>query len=98
SYLLKTGARKIPAEVTSLKYRIDVNSGAHIAATSLGPNEIGFANLAFSSPIAIDPFHENRDTGSFILIDRMTNATIGAGMIAFSLRRASNIHPQKLEV
>jgi bifunctional enzyme CysN/CysC len=98
SYLMKIGARKIPAEVTALKYRIDVNSGAHIAAAALGANEIGFANLAFSSPIAIDSFAENRDTGSFILIDRMTNGTIGAGMIAFSLRRASNIHPQKLEV
>lgn len=98
SYLLKCGSRKIPAEVTALKHRIDVNSGAHIAAASLGPNEIGFANLAFTAPIAIDAFSENRDTGSFILIDRMTNATIGAGMINFALRRASNIHPQKLEV
>jgi bifunctional enzyme CysN/CysC len=98
SYMLKCGSRRIPAEVTALKYRIDVNSGAHIAATSLGPNEIGFANLAFTTPIAIDAFSENRDTGSFILIDRMTNATIGAGMINFALRRASNIHPQKLEV
>jgi bifunctional enzyme CysN/CysC len=96
--LLKCGSRKIPAEVTALKHRIDVNSGAHIAAASLGPNEIGFANLAFTAPIAIDAFSENRDTGSFILIDRMTNATIGAGMINFALRRASNIHPQKLEV
>lgn len=98
SYLLKIGSRKIPAEVTSLKHRIDVNSGAHIAAASLGPNEIGFGNLAFTSPIAVDAFSENRDTGSFILIDRLTNATIGAGMIAFALRRASNIHPQELEV
>lgn len=98
SYLMKMGARKIPAEVTTLKHRIEVNSGAHIAATSLGPNEIGFGNLAFAAPIAIDPFEDNRDTGSFILIDRLTNATIGAGMVTFALRRASNIHPQKLEV
>lgn len=98
SYLLKCGSRKVPAEVTALKHRIDVNSGAHIAATALNPNEIGFVNLAFAAPIAIDAFAENRDTGSFILIDRMTNATIGAGMISFALRRASNIHPQKLEV
>lgn len=98
SYLLKCGSRKVPAEVTALKHRIDVNSGAHIAATALNSNEIGFVNLALTAPIAIDAFAENRDTGSFILIDRMTNATIGAGMISFVLRRASNIHPQKLEV
>jgi bifunctional enzyme CysN/CysC len=98
SYLMKAGSRKIPAEVTALKHRIDVNSGEHIAATSLGPNEIGLVNIACAAPIAADAFSENRDTGSFILIDRLTNTTLGAGMINFALRRASNIHPQKLEV
>ncbi len=98
SYLLKTGARKLPAEITSLKYRIDIQTGAHIAAKTLNPNEIGFCNFVMTAPVAVDAFAENRETGSFILIDRSTNETVGAGMINFALRRASNIHPQKLEV
>ncbi len=98
SYLLKLGTRKLPAEITSLRYRIDVQTGAHIAAKTLNPNEIGFCNLALTAPIAVDAFADNRDTGSFILIDRSTHETVGAGMITFALRRASNIHPQRLEV
>lgn len=98
SYLLKAGARKLPAEITSLRYRIDIETGAHIAVKSLNPNEIGFCNLALTAPAAVDAFGENRDTGSFILIDRSTHETVGAGMINFALRRASNIHPQKLDV
>lgn len=98
SYLLKVGTKKLPAEITSLRYRIDIQTGAHIAAKTLNPNEIGFCNLALTAPVAVDAFGENRDTGSFILIDRSTNETIGAGMVNFALRRASNIHPQKLEV
>ena len=98
SYLMKVGARKVPVEITSLRYSIDVNTGAHAAARILGPNEVGFCNVAFAAPVAIDAFSANRDTGSFILIDRFTNSTIGAGMIAFELRRASNIHHQSLAV
>jgi bifunctional enzyme CysN/CysC len=98
SYLMKVGARKVPVEITALKYSIDVNTGAHTAARVLGPNEIGFCNVAFATPVAIDAFSANRDTGSFILIDRFTNATIGAGMVAFELRRASNIYHQSLAV
>ncbi len=98
SYLLKTGTQKLPAEITSLRYRIDIQTGAQIAAKSLKTNEIGFCNLALTTPVAVDAFADNRDTGSFILIDRSTNETIGAGMVNFALRRASNIHPQKLEV
>jgi bifunctional enzyme CysN/CysC len=75
-----------------------VNTGAHTAAKTLGTNEIGFCNVALATPAAIDPFGEMRDTGSFILIDRASNATVGAGMVAFSLRRAANVHPQALEV
>lgn len=98
SYLLKNGARKLPAEITSLRYRIDIETGAHIAAKSLNPNEIGFCNLGLAAPIGVDPFAENRDMGSFILIDRSTHETVGAGTIGFALHRAANIHPQKLSV
>jgi bifunctional enzyme CysN/CysC len=98
SYLLKIGARTVPATVTALKHRIDVDSLAHLADKTLALNEIGFCNLATAVPVAFDPYAVNRDTGAFILIDRFTNETAGAGMIAFGLRRASNIHWQALSV
>jgi bifunctional enzyme CysN/CysC len=98
SYLMKIGTRKLPGEITALKHRVDVNSGAHAAAKTLGTNEIGFCNVALAAPTAIDPFGEMRETGSFILIERASNATVGAGMVAFPLRRAANVHPQALEV
>jgi bifunctional enzyme CysN/CysC len=98
SYLLKIGTRTVPATITALKHRIDVETMAHLADKTLGFNEIGFCNLSTASPIAFDPYVVNRDTGAFILIDRFTNETAGAGMIAFGLRRASNIHWQALTV
>ena len=98
SYLMKIGARQVPVTVTDLKYRVDVNTLDHGAAKTLGLNEIGFCNLAAAMPIAFDPYRENRDTGAFILIDRMTNATAAAGLIDFPLRRATNIHTQDLAV
>jgi bifunctional enzyme CysN/CysC len=98
SYLLKIGHRTVPATVTALKHRIDVETMAHLADKSLGANEIGFCNLSTAAPIAFDPYRVNRGTGAFILIDRFTNETAGAGMIAFGLRRASNIHWQALTV
>jgi bifunctional enzyme CysN/CysC len=94
SYWLKLGARTVPATVTALKHRIDVNNAAHVAARSLALNEIGFCNFSTAQPIAFDPYAKNRETGGFILIDRLTNETAGAGMIDFALRRASNIHRQ----
>ncbi len=94
SYWLKLGARTVPATVTALKHRIDVNNGAHVAARTLALNEIGSCNLSTAQPIAFDPYVKNRETGGFILIDRLTNETAGAGMIDFALRRASNIHRQ----
>jgi bifunctional enzyme CysN/CysC len=84
--------------VTELKYRLDVDSLEHNAAKVLELNEVGFVNLSTAEPIAFDPYRENRDTGGFILIDRFSNATVAAGMIDFSLRRASNIHWQALDV
>ena len=98
SYLMKIATRLIPVTVTDLKHRIDVNSLDHIAAKTLGLNEIGFCNIAATTPIAFDPYRENRDTGAFILIDRTNNTTAGAGLVDFALRRATNIHYQDLTV
>ena len=98
SYLLKIGTRSVPATITALKHRVDVNTLAHLADKTLGLNEIGFCNLSTAAPVAFDPYTVNRDTGGFILIDRFTNETAGAGMIAFGLRRASNIRWQTLTV
>ena len=98
SYLMKIATRLIPVTVTDLKHRIDVNSLDHIAAKTLGLNEIGFCNIASTTPIAFDPYRENRDTGAFILIDRTNNTTAGAGLVDFALRRATNIHYQDLTV
>jgi len=97
-YLLKNMTRTVPVQITDLRHRLDVDSLEHIAAKVLELNEVGYANLSTSEPIAFDPYAENRDTGGFILIDRFSNATVGAGTIDFSLRRASNIHWQALDV
>jgi bifunctional enzyme CysN/CysC len=94
SYLMKIGTRTIPASVTELKHRLDVNNFDKLAAKRLDLNEVGFCNFATTMPVAYDPYAENRDTGSFILIDRLTNETAGAGMIAHGLRRATNVHRQ----
>jgi bifunctional enzyme CysN/CysC len=98
SYLMRIGTRFVPARVTTLKHKVDVNTLEHIAAKTLVLNEIGLCNLATSTPVALDPYVENRETGGFILIDRFTNATAGAGMICFGLRRATNVHRQSLSV
>jgi bifunctional enzyme CysN/CysC len=92
SYLLRIGTKTVPARITTLKHKIDVNSLENLAGRSLGLNEIAVCNVSTSSPIAFDPYTQNRRTGCFILIDRFTNATAGAGMILFGLRRATNIH------
>jgi bifunctional enzyme CysN/CysC len=98
SYLLQIGATLVPAQVTELKHRINVDTFEHIAAKHLDLNEIAICNLALDRPIAFDPYTENRDMGAFILIDRMTNATVACGMIEFSLRRAANIQWQALHI
>ncbi|MDX8491555.1 sulfate adenylyltransferase subunit CysN [Mesorhizobium sp. VK22B] len=98
SYILRTETDQVSATVTELKYRVNVNDFAHEAAKSLDLNEVGVCNLSTRAPIAFDPFAENRTTGAFILIDRISNATVGAGMILHSLRRAENIHWQSLDV
>ena len=98
SYLLKAGTRTVGATVSDLKHRVDVDSFKLLAAKTLTLNDIGLANLSLSEPIAFDLYDDNRLTGSFILIDRYSNATVAAGMIRFGLRRATNIHWQALDV
>jgi bifunctional enzyme CysN/CysC len=98
SYLMRIGTRYVPARVTTLKHKIDVNTLEHIAAKTLALNEIGLCNVATATPVAFDPYAENRATGAFILIDRFTNATAGAGLITFGLRRATNVHRQSLSI
>ncbi|MTI42784.1 bifunctional enzyme CysN/CysC [Roseibium hamelinense] len=98
SYLLKIGPKTVNATVTEIKHKINVNTFEHVAGKTLDLNEIAFCNLSLSAPVAFDPYEANRHTGSFILIDRMTNQTVGAGLVWFALRRATNIHWQALEI
>jgi bifunctional enzyme CysN/CysC len=98
SYLLFAGANFISAQITELKYRINVSTREHLAAKHLDLNEIGFCNIALDRPFSFDTYEENRETGSFILIDRFTFATVGCGMIAYALRRATNVHWQPLKI
>jgi len=97
-YLVKIGTQSTPGQVTALKHKVDVNTLEHLASRTLRLNEIGYCNLSTSEPIAFDAYSDNRDTGGFIVIDRFTNATVGAGMIEFGLRRATNVHWQALDV
>ena len=96
SYLGRFGTKITPITITKIKYRTDVNTRKQLAAVSLALNDIAFCNLSTAFPIAFDPYDQNRRTGAFIIIDRFTNHTVGAGMIAFGLRRGTNIHWQPL--
>jgi bifunctional enzyme CysN/CysC len=96
SYLARIGTKLTPISVTSIKHKVDVNTRDHLAAHTLNLNDIAFCNLATAAPVAFDPYQQNRRTGSFIVIDRSSNHTVGAGMIAFGLRRGTNIHWQPL--
>lgn len=97
-YLLKLGATLVPAQITALKHKVDVNALEEFAGKTLALNEVGYVNVSLSQPIAFDSYKDNRDTGGFILIDRYTNGTVAAGMIDFGLRRATNVHWQALDV
>ena len=98
SYRMKTSSRLVSATVNTPKHKTDVNTLQKLPAKTLQLNEIGNCTLAVDRPIAFDSYNENRQTGSFILIDRMTNNTVGMGMINFPLRRAANIHWQNLDI
>ncbi len=98
SYRMKTSSRLVSATVNAPKHKTDVNTLQKLPAKTLQLNEIGNCTLAVDRPIAFDSYNENRQTGSFILIDRMSNNTVGMGMINFPLRRAANIHWQNLDI
>jgi bifunctional enzyme CysN/CysC len=97
-YLMRIGSRYVPVKMTALKHRVDVDTLENFAARTLSLNEIGVGNFSAAESVAFDPYADNRETGAFILIDRYTNATVGAGMIDHGLRRAANIHRQALLV
>jgi bifunctional enzyme CysN/CysC len=97
-YLVKIGARTVGATIAQPKYRVDVNNLDHLAATTLELNEIGVCNISLDRPIPFDPYDVNRDTGGFIVIDKLTNVTVGAGLLHFALRRSHNIHWQDVKV
>jgi bifunctional enzyme CysN/CysC len=97
-YLLKLGTRTVSATVTEPKYKVNVNTLEHLAAKQLELNEIGVCNIALDRPLAFDAYRDNHDTGGFILIDRVSNNTVGAGMLHFALRRAHNIHLQHVDI
>jgi len=97
-YWMKIGTKQVAATITEPKYKVNVNTLEHLAAKKLALNEIGICNVSLDHTIAFDPYAENRDTGGFILVDRLTNATVGAGLVHFALRRSQNIHWQALDV
>lgn len=97
-YLLKSGTSTSTATVTDIKYEINVNTLEQIAAKNLEMNNIGNCNINLDRQIAFDDYSDNRTTGSFILVDRLTNETVGAGTLNFALRRSQNIHMQAVDV
>jgi bifunctional enzyme CysN/CysC len=97
-YWLKLGSQMVTATVQAPKYEIDVNTLDRLAAKTLGLNAIGVAEFSTDRPITFEPYSTSRQLGGFILIDKFTNATVGAGMIEFALRRAQNVHWQATTV
>jgi bifunctional enzyme CysN/CysC len=97
-YLLKLGTRTVSAQVTEPKYKVNVNTLEHLAAKRLELNEIGVVNISTDAAVAFDAYTDNKDLGGFILIDRISNRTVGAGLLHFALRRSQNIHWQALDV
>ncbi|HQT63088.1 MAG: adenylyl-sulfate kinase [Acidocella sp. 20-57-95] len=98
SYVFRVGTRMVSGTISKLKYKTDVNSFEQLASNNLALNEIGTANISLSAPVAFDPYNNNRRTGAFIIIDRVSHATLAAGMIRHGLRRATNVHRQVLTV
>ncbi|MFO1120745.1 MAG: sulfate adenylyltransferase subunit CysN [Hyphomicrobiales bacterium] len=97
-YIVKAGTKQVPGTIETIRHKVNVNTMEHVAAKSLALNEIGVCNLELDTPIAFAPYKENRHLGSFIIIDRFSNNTVGMGLIRFALRRAANIHWQALDV
>lgn len=98
SYLLKAHSKEMRARVTAITHRLDVWSGAQLAAKTLALNEIGVVSLSTAQPLVFEPYDVNRTLGAFILIDPVTFETVGAGMIVRASRRAAHVHWQALEV
>jgi bifunctional enzyme CysN/CysC len=98
SYLLISGPTQIPVIVTKIRHSIDVNTGEEKAANTLAMNEIGIVEIATNQPLALLPYQESREFGNFILVDRLTSQSVGAGMIRHALRRGENITYQAYEV
>lgn len=97
-YLLKLHAAQVGVTITDIKFKLDVDHGSHLAANTLELNDIGDVTLYTTHPVAFEPYKQCRPLGAFTLIDRMASETVGAGMINFALRRASNIHWQAVDV
>ena len=97
-YMIKLGTSLVGATFSQPKYKVNVNTMEHLAARTLDLNEIGVCTVSTDRMVPFDPYVSNRDTGGFVIIDRMTNATVGAGLLHFSLRRSQNVHWQSLEV
>jgi len=97
-YIIKLGSRSVTGSITTPKYKVNVNTLEHLAAKQLEMNEIGLCNLSLDRAVAFDAYADNREMGGFILIDKLTNDTVGAGLLSFALRRADNIHWQALDV
>jgi bifunctional enzyme CysN/CysC len=97
-YLLKIGSRTVGAAIATPKYKVNVDTLEHLAAKTLHRDEIGVCNLRLDQAIAFDPYAENRATGGFVLVDRLTDKPIGAGLLHFALRRSQNIHWQAIAV
>ena len=98
AYWLKLGTQTVTATVQQPKYQVNVNTMEQLAAKTLELNAIGVANLSTDRPIVFEPYAESRDLGGFILIDKLSNATVAAGMLHFALRRSQNVHWQALDV
>ncbi|WP_245333841.1 elongation factor 1-alpha C-terminal domain-related protein, partial [Bradyrhizobium guangdongense] len=98
AYLMRIGTKWVSATITTIRHKLSTATREQLAARTLNVNDIGFCTLATSAPVAFDPYSENRDTGSFILVDRVTHETLAAGMIAYTLRRATNVHFEPLAI
>jgi bifunctional enzyme CysN/CysC len=98
NYWLKLATQTVSASVQKPKYEVDVNSLEHLAARTLELNQIGVAELHTEKPLVFEPYGDSRTLGGFILIDKITNATVAAGMLNFSLRRSENIHWQPTDI
>ncbi len=98
SYWMKIGGQMVSAIVQQPKYQVNVNNMEHLAAKTLELNSIGVAEIATDRQIVFEPYEDNRDLGGFVLIDKITNATVAAGMLHFSLRRAQNVHWQAVDI